>query len=515
MKANRSDKIWNTISALVLALVVLVLGRLVWQIWKLNMLPGKYFLILCAASLVLIVLLSLFMFTKKRGKWQKKARHGKQVFGYILSILIVAGCLVGSGAVGRVLNTVTSITAPQKVSVVLEVYVRADDKAEYLQDTAGYTFALPEDISQTEIAPVLDELKELLGGDLTTKLYPNITTQMEALFSGDADAVILNSAYLTILEDVEGFEDYESKIRLIHEEIVEQEVPQETQSASKLPLIPVRPQKPEEEAYTGMLLYASGIDSRHNVHTNGRSDVNILVAVNPVTHQILLINTPRDTYVENPASGKNAMDKLTHLGLWGTENSMEALGILYGFEPEYSARINFSGFETLVDAVGGVTIYSDVAFTAYGQTYIQKGANYLNGEQALHFARERKTLAGGDNTRGKNQMKLIAAIVDKMSASTLLRNYDEILESLEGMFVTDMPAEKIGQLVQTQLSEMPKWEIFSCALTGQGTSDKCWSSGTYAYVMYPDEESVEHISELIEMVLKGETLTQDIVNGNS
>ena len=112
-------------------------------------------------------------------------------------------------------------------------------------------------------------------------------------------------------------------------------------------------------------------------------------------------------------------------------------------------------------------------------------------------------------------MKLIAAIVDKMSASTLLRNYAQILDSLEGMFVTDMPAEKIGELVQTQLSEMPKWEIFSCALTGQGTSDKCWSSGTYAYVMYADEESVAHISELIEMVLKGETLTQEIVNGNS
>lgn len=515
MKSNRSDKVWNIISALVLTLVVLVLGRLIWQIWKLNMLPGKFFLILCAVLLVLVGLLSLLLFTKRRGKWQKKARHGKQVFGYILSILIVVGCLIGSGAVGRVLNTVTSITAPQKISVVLEVYVRADDKAEYLQDTAGYIFALPEDISQTEISPVLDELKELLGGDLITKLYPNITAQIDALFSGEADAVILNGAYLTILEEVEGFEDYESRIRLIHEEIVEKEIPQETQSASKLPLIPVRPQKPEEVEYTGLLLYASGIDSRHNVHTNGRSDVNILVAVNPVTHQILLINTPRDTYVENPASGKNAMDKLTHLGLWGTENSMEALGILYGFEPVYSARINFSGFETLVDAIGGVTVYSDVAFTAYGETYIRKGENHLNGKQALHFARERKRLAGGDNTRGKNQMKLIAAIVDQLSADTILRNYAQILDSLEGMFVTDMPAEKIGELVQTQLSEMPEWEIFSCALTGQGTSDKCWSSGTYAYVMYPDEASLEHISELIEMVLKGETLTQEIVNGNS
>lgn len=488
---------------------MLVLGRLLWQIWKLNMLPEKFFLILCAAVLVLLGLLSLLLFTKRKGKWQKNARHGKQVFGYILSALIVAGCFVGSGAVGRVLDTVSSITAPQKVSVVLEVYVRSDDKAEFLQDTAGYTFALPEDISQTEMAPVLEELKELLGGDLTTKIYPNITAQMAALFSGEADAVILNSAYLALLEEVEGFEEYESRIRLIHEKIVEQEVPQETQNTSKLP-IPIRPEK---EKNTGFLVYASGIDARRNVLTNSRSDVNILVAVNPETHQILLINTPRDTYVVNPASSKGSMDKLTHCGLWGTENSMEALNLLYGYKAQYSARINFSGFETLVDAIGGVTVYSDVAFTSEG-IYIQQGENHLNGEEALAFARKRKGI-GGDQVRGKNQMKLIAAIVNQLSADTILRNYAQILDSLEGMFVTDMPVEKIGELVQTQLSEMPKWEIFTCALTGQGASDKCWASGTYAYVMYADENSVEHISKLIEMILAGETLTQEIVNGNT
>lgn len=507
MKANRSEKIWNTISIPVLALVVLALGRLVWQIWQLNMLPGKYFLILCAVSLAMVGLLSLLLFTKKRGKWQKKVRHGKQVVGYILSVLIVAGCLVGSGAVGRVLNTVTSITAPQKVSVVLEVYVRADDKAEYLQDTAGYTFALPEDISQSEITPVLEELKELLGDDLTTKHYPNITAQMEALFSGEADAVILNSAYLGILEDVEGFEDYESRIRMIHEEIVEKEIPQETQSSTKLPLIPIKPQRPEKEEYSGFLVYISGIDSRSSVTTNCRSDVNILVAVNPVTHQVLMINTPRDYYVINPASGDNSLDKLTHCGIQGTENSMKALSMLYGIDIPYSARINFSGFEKLVDAIGGVTVYSDVAFTAHGGTYISKGANHLNGEQALGFARTRKVLQGGDNTRGKNQMKLIAAIIDKLSAGTILNNYTQILDSMEGMFSTTVPAELIGELVQTQMLEMPDWEIFSFAVTGDGGHDYCWASGWVAYVTYPHEEVVEHASGLIEKVLSGEILT--------
>lgn len=507
MKANRSDKIWNIISILMITLVGLFLGRLLWQIWKLYMLPEKYFLILCAASAVLVGLLSLLLFTSRKGKWQKKARHGKQVFGYLLSVLIIAGCLVGSGAVGKVLNTMTAITAPQKVSVVLEVYVRADDKAEFLQDTAGYTFALPENISQDEIAPVLEELKEILGGDLTTRLYPNITAQMQALFSGEADAVLLNSAYLTILEDVEGFEDFESKIRLIHEKTVEKEVPQETQSASKLPLIPVRPQKPQEEENTGFLVYISGLDTYRSVTASGRSDVNILVVVNPVTHQVLLVNTPRDYYVINPASNDNSRDKLTHCGTHSIENSMEALSILYGIDIAYSARINFSGFEKLVDAIGGVTVYSDVAFTAHGGTPINKGANHLNGAQALGFARTRKVLQGGDNARGRNQMKLITAIIDKLSAGTLLNNYAEILSSMEGMFSTTVPPELIGELVQTQISEMPDWEVFSFAVTGDGGSDLCWAVGGYGYVMYPHEEVVEHASGLIEKVLRGEILT--------
>ena len=156
------------------------------------------------------------------------------------------------------------------------------------------------------------------------------------------------------------------------------------------------------------------------------------------------------------------------------------------------------------------TIYSDVAFTVNGDYYIQKGENHLNGQQALGFARIRKSLAGGDNDRGKNQMKLITAILNQLSAGNLLQNYDQILKSLEGMFVTSMPAEKIGELVQKQLTEMPKWEIFSFAVTGQGGSDSCWAAGGgYAYVMYPHEDVVAHASALLEKVLTGEVLVQD------
>lgn len=505
MKKNHSVTIWNGISLVVLALLAGSEGWLLWRIHSLHMLPGKFFWILCGACLVLTGLLCLLLFRRKqKGKWQKRRGCGKQIVGYILSIIVIAGCWFGSTAVGQVQNTVTSITAPLKINVVLEIYVRSDDPAEYLQDTAGYTFALPEDIVSKEIAPVVAELQELLEGDMTTVTYPNTTAQLAALFAGEVDAVVLDSAYLSILDELEEFEDYAEKVKLLDERIVEKEIPQTTAPPA------AEPTEPEEEEQgpekTGFLVYVSGIDSRSRVNTNSRSDVNILVAVNPETHQILMINTPRDYYVANPAGG-GAMDKLTHCGIQGTGNSMEALGLLYGWEAEYFARINFSGFETLVDAIGGVTVYSDVAFRAHGGHYIQKGENHLNGEQALGFARTRKALKGGDNDRGKNQMKLIAGIVNQLTAENLLNNYTQILESMEGMFSTSVPAEMIGELVQMQISEMPDWEIFSFAATGTGGTDHCWASGWYSYVMYPNEEVVAHASGLIEKVLYGEILT--------
>lgn len=496
MKESRSRGIWNLISLIVLALMAGALVRVLWQVWKLNVLPEQYFMILCAGMAVVTLLLCLLMFT---GKKAKKVWSGKRVTGYLFSILILAACFLGSTALQQVQSTFSTITNPESAKVVLGVYVRIEDPAQSLQDTAGYTFAVPENLASEELSPVLEELEQLLGGQPETISCPGITAQMDALFSGEADAVILDTAYLTVLDGLDDYTDYADRIRLLHEKILEKEPYQ--------PNIDL-PQVDEESDYSGFLVYISGRDSWYGVLADGRSDVNILAAVNSETHQILLVNTPRDYYVVNPASGNGSMDKLTHCSIRGIENSMEALSILYGHMPKYYARINFSGFQTLVDAIGGVTVYSDRSFSALG-TYIYKGENHLNGQQALNFARERKNLRGGDNDRGKNQLRLIEGIINQLTAENLLNNYTQILQSLEGMFATSIPADLIGELVQVQISEMSDWEILSFAVTGDNGTDHCWAAGAYAYVMYPHENMVEHASGLIEKVLVGEVLTQE------
>lgn len=265
------------------------------------------------------------------------------------------------------------------------------------------------------------------------------------------------------------------------------------------------PQKPHEEPF---IVYLGGSDTRSGKLTKGRNDVNILAVVNPNTKQLLLVNTPRDYYVSNPA-GEGAKDKLAHCGLYGLENSKEALSRLYGLPVAYGAVINFKGFEALIDALGGVTVYSESAFTTtIGGYRIQQGANTLNGAQALAFARERSRVSGGDNTRGQHQMQVIAAMVRQLSAGNVLSRWREILDSLEGMFATDMPLTTMTKLLTNEIDNLDDWAIFSAAVTGTGGTDYNWSSGGKAYVMYPDE-SVQQVSALMERVMNEERLTDE------
>ena len=262
------------------------------------------------------------------------------------------------------------------------------------------------------------------------------------------------------------------------------------------------------------VVYISGSDTRSAILDTSRSDVNILMVVNPKTRQILLLNTPRDYYVENPA-GNWAYDKLTHCGIYGIDCSEKALENLYSVKINYYAQINFTGFETLIDAIGGVTVDSPKAFEAGGYSFTE-GENTLNGKQALAFARERHAFAGGDNVRGQNQMRVIKAVISKITSDggTVLLHYGEILDSLSGMFVTDMNSDDISALVKMQLNDMSSWNVESYAVTGTGGMDTTYSMPGYSvYVMYQNPDMVAKATGLIDKVESGVILTDGDVAG--
>lgn len=496
---KKSNRVWNVISWVIFALLIAAEGLAVYQIWKLNMLPGKYFTMLLAVFAVVTLLLVTLLF-QRRGKYQQ-ARHGKQIVGWLLSLVIICGCFFGGGAVARLNETMAAITSVSTVNVLLDVYVRSDDPAQYINDCTGYVFGVVESEDPEQLQSAVEDIESVLESSIQTMNYTNVFAMVDALYTGEVDAMIMNASYVDILGELEEYSDFSGKVRLVHEHVAQKVVIQ-------LPAKEPQEEKKGSITEEPFLLYISGNDSRKALLANGGSDVNIMLAVNPVEKQILMVSTPRDYFVENPA-GNNARDKLSHCGLAGIENSVQAINQLYGQSIDYYAKINFSGFKTLVDAVGGVKVYVERGFTSSGGVTFYQGENHLNGNQALAFVRERKALPGGDNDRGKNQMKVITAMINQLSAGTLIANYTSILDSLDGMFATSIPAEDIAKLVSMQLSDMASWDVLSYAVTGDNGHDQPWAlNGLYAYVMYPHEEKVAFASGLIDRVLSGEVLTE-------
>lgn len=499
MFALKNNKLWTVLLGIALVLQAVAEALTVAVVLQLDMLPGKYIAILVGVMTVLVLLVSLLMFVQIKGK----VGIARRVAACILALLIVFGCALISKVVADVYNTVSSVTNNEIDTNTRNMYilVRTEDAAQTLKDADNYTFAAIQNynVEQTEI--VIETIAEIIGKTPQVVYYESGTALAEALFAQEVGVLIMNGASAALLIEEETYEDFFERVRVL-KTIPYKEI---NKNAGTEPTSPV---VPEDITNTPFIVYVSGSDTRSSVLTVSRSDVNILMIVNPVSKQILLLNTPRDYYIPNPA-GNGALDKLTHCGLDGVECSMEALEDLYGINIQYYGQINFTGFETLIDEVGGVTVYADHAFTAR-DTYIQKGENFLTGSQALDFARERYHVNGGDNGRGRNQMKVITALLEKMtSGTTIISNYAGILDSLEGTFKTNLQMSDISSLVKMQLSDMAKWNIQSFAVTGTNGSAITYSQGVYASVMYPNEAVVAQASELIHRVINGEILTQD------
>ena len=220
-----------------------------------------------------------------------------------------------------------------------------------------------------------------------------------------------------------------------------------------------------------------------------------------------MVTTPRDAYINLPDYvGDGAKDKLTHVSIYGIEASMDVLGDLYGVDVDYYVRINFSGFETIVDALGGVNVYSDKTFSTTGGEYFEQGYNEVNGQQALAFVRERYAFSDGDFQRGRNQMAMISAMLDKATSPSILMNYTGLLEAIGDCMLTNLPQEQISQLVKHQLSNSTQWDISSVEVQGNPDwpTGMDWTySGGEASVVYLWDQSVEEAAQLLKSVLNG------------
>ena len=377
-----------------------------------------------------------------------------------------------------------------------------DYYATELGDTRGYKFGILANRDQENTRKLLSAMQESMG-QIDTREYETPAAMADALYDDEIQAMILNEGYISLLTEQEDYSDFSSYTKIIYEYVTEHEITSIKPSGSitKQPFV----------------IYCSGSDERDSdINAKSRSDVNILAVVNPKTRQILLINTPRDYYL--PLAFNGELDKLTHAGMYGVQESMAVLDNLYGTKTSYYGRINFWGLIDIVDALGGIDVYSDYSFTTaagdvagYGDREYSytEGWNHMNGIEALTFSRERYSFSDGDNQRGKNQMKVIQAIIEKATSPSVLAKYQDLLKAVSDNFITNISYDQISSLVQMMQKDGASWNIQTMSAT-QGSGDTmqpCYSSyGELLYVMPPDYDSVNRIREVIDQVMNGEEI---------
>lgn len=334
---------------------------------------------------------------------------------------------------------------------------------------------------------MMDDIESVLGQAPDVDEYVTVQQEAQALLNGEIGAAIYNEAFTGIIEDeIEGYSD---QVKILYQYGIETEIVQEEE---------------KQDVGQPFNIYISGIDVAGDITTNSRSDVNIIMTVNPNTHKILLTTTPRDYYVTIPGISGDQRDKLTHAGIYGVDVSMSTLESIYGIDITYYARVNFTSLIRIVDALGGIDVYSEYAFEGRGHQF-QEGMNHMDGEAALAFSRERYSFESGDNQRGKNQEAVLTAILQKAMSPALLANASELITSVSDCVETNMTRTEMAKFINMQLSDAASWEIESTAATGTGDSQACYSSGSQLlYVMWPDEASVAEISDKMQQVLSGQ-----------
>ena len=520
---------WNILFALLLIMVLAAEVFAATSFMRMNMLPAAYMAAMIGVLAIFSLAIGLMLFVK--GKKPGKAR---KIAACVLAVLLICGCTALGTVAVDVIETLELTSQDTLEITTREIYVLADNEVQTLADTAGYTYGYMKGYDEDCTGQVMDEIYAQTGVQVSTAGFTNMLTMVQAFLENRVDAIILNGGIVSILEETDDFADFSSRTRILSQirvfetndasaDIPEEEKQDDPIGQTETAVTDTEQTQPIEaqidfSELKPFVVYVSGSDSRDTeIVTNGRSDVNILAVVNPLTKQVLLINTPRDFYVVNSAAGgawEERYDKLTHCGIYGIKCSMNTLGNLYGVDVEYYVRINFSGFKKMIDALGGITVYSDYEFMAIGRTPIQVGENTLDGQEALDFARERIRVPNGDSDRGRHQMKVITAVIEKAtSGTTIINNYSEILESVEGMFLMNVPTELISSLMKMQLSDMAKWNIVSYSATGSYAMAECYSvPGMELSVLKPSYSSVNKASRLIDMVFAGELLTEEVIN---
>lgn len=473
---KKSDRL-KIVNSTLLGVYTLLAAFLIFTIFRYHFLAFRYVNILVTALILVVAVLSGFLIFKGKA-------------GKTTSAILIVALLVGSVSMYAVKGLVDLSAGVNSTSNYSEyemsIVVPADSD---VQDLKQLTNVLaPSGNDQDNVQALMKNISQTQGHELTVDTASSYLAAYKSLTSGEAKAIVLNSVFEDTIRGEDP--DYASKIKKIY-----------TYKISKKIDTAIGKQDPNAEVFN---IYVSGIDTYGPISSVSRSDVNIIMTVNRKTKKVLLTTTPRDAYVPIADGGLNQPDKLTHAGIYGVDASVHTLENLYGIDLNYYVRLNFTSFLKLIDLLGGIDIENDQEFTV-GNTHYPIGNISLNSEQALTFVRERYSLNGGDNDRGKNQEKVIAAVIKKLTSTDALKNYNAILSGLQDSVQTDMSLETMMNLINTQLESGGSYRVTSQALTGTGNTGLPSHAMPEAnlYMMEIDQNSLAAAKAAIQEVMEG------------
>lgn len=474
-------KLEMILAVLQLSLTAIVLGLA----FELNIFPNKY---LIPAGIIAVLLAAFTFFTQWAGKLSKT--------GKVVSILMCIFLIIGSNYLYKMNCMLSNVLSDGKQLDNVLVLVRSGDPAEKIDDANNYTFGIQKEIDRDNTNKTIQKLNNNLGVDIKTKEYSDFSDQMHALCDGEVKAIILNENLRNIFWETTDWNIF-LNTRVIASNQIERDLNIEKCTKNVA-----------EEPFT---VYISGKDGYSldkdadeiAALDTGFSDVNIIATINPKTKKILLLTTPRDTYVTIPNSG-GQKDKLTRAGFWGVDSSMATLEELYGINIDYYVQVDFASLTKIVDALGGIDVVSDYSFTTKGTTF-NAGVNQLNGKEALAFARERRVFASQDMQRSVNTLRLLEGILKKCDSPAILSGAEEIIASVEEDFDANISKKDIARLIKIMTDNGYTWKINGDIIGGEGlmTTDTYTGKGHSYFVMIPDEKLVEHEKLMMQEIMEG------------
>ena len=472
-----SNRSWGMVNVGLTILYAILALVLLFTMFNYNFLSFRFLNIIITIGLLVVLAISIFL------QKTKKSPLVTTVVLVIFSLVSLVG-IFGFKQMIDITNRMNQTAAFSEVEMSIVVPKESD-----IKDVSQLTSVqAPTKVDKNNIETLMSALKKDKKVDVKVDDVASYQEAYDNLKSGKSKAMVLSGSYASLLESVDS--NYASNLKTIYTYKIKKK---NSNSAKQV----------DSKVFN---IYISGIDTYGSISTVSRSDVNIIMTVNMNTHKILLTTTPRDAYVKIPGGGADQYDKLTHAGIYGVETSEQTLENLYGIKIDYYARINFTSFLKLIDQLGGVTVHNDQAFTSlHGKFDFPVGDIQMNSEQALGFVRERYSLDGGDNDRGKNQEKVISAIVTKWASLQSVSNFTSIVNNLQDSVQTNMSLDTINALANTQLDSGSKFTVTSQAVTGTGSTGQLTSyamPNSSLYMMKLDDSSVASASQAIKNLME-------------